>query len=315
MNRRRKLALSVDGIRYQAIVWFCGLTVFVLSVLAADIARAAPKSDLWERWTAHEPGSTDTIDHSVWDGLLKNYLQIRHDGLVVVDYAKFHASGRDALASYVSSLQSVPVSTLNRNEQYAYWVNLYNALTVKVVLDHYPVSSIRDIDISPGLFANGPWGAPLATVEGEPVSLDDIEHRILRPIWKDPRTHYAVNCASISCPNLQSEAFTAENTEATLDRAARAYVNSARGVYARNGKLLVSSIYDWFQEDFGGSERAVIEHLKTYAYKPLERRLAEFQRIDDDDYDWGLNDTSAHRGLPVLERRGGTSASRGWGRS
>ncbi len=97
-------------------------------------------------------------------------------------------------------LAATSADRLRRAEQFPFWINLYNALTVKVVLDHYPVEIIRDIDISPGLFADGPWGKKLVTVEGEALSLDDIEHRILRPIWKDPRLHYVLNCAALGVP-------------------------------------------------------------------------------------------------------------------
>ena len=97
-----------------------------------------------------------------------------------------------ALNAYVENLSRMPINDFNRAEQKAFWINLYNALTVKVVLAAYPVKSIRDIAISPGLFARGPWGKKLIEIDGETVSLNDIEHRILRPIWRDPRLHYAL---------------------------------------------------------------------------------------------------------------------------
>ncbi len=165
------------------------------------------------------------------------------------------------------------MSALRRPEQLAYWINLYNALTVQVVLDHYPVASIHDIAISPGLLAIGPWDKPLIEIEGAAVSLNDIEHRILRPIWRDPRIHYAVNCASIGCPDLQARAFTAETAEALLEAAARAYVNHPRGARVEAGELTVSSIYAWYREDFGGTEAGVIAHLKRYAAPELAKAL------------------------------------------
>ena len=129
-------------------------------------------------------------------------------------YGDVTKTDKGALDGYIARLEKLPISAHGRNAQKAYWINLYNALTVKVVLDHFPVKSIKDISLSSGLFGGlfggGPWEAKLATVEGEKVSLDDIEHRILRPIWRDNRVHYAVNCASIGCPNLQAEPFTAD---------------------------------------------------------------------------------------------------------
>ncbi len=170
-------------------------------------------------------------------------------------------------------------------------MNLYNALTVRVVLDHYPVRSIRDIDISPGLFADGPWGAKLVTVEGQALSLDDIEHRILRPIWNDPRTHYALSCAAIGCPDLVPEAFTPENRDRLLTRGARAYVNNPRGVSIdAEGRIAASSLYDWYRTDFGADTRAVLEYLARLAEPPLAERLRKATDIDRYDYDWSLND-------------------------
>ena len=161
-----------------------------------------------------------------------------------------------------------------------------------VVLDHYPVDGIRDIDISPGLFADGPWDKKLVEIEGEAVSLNDIEHRILRPVWRDPRIHYAVNCAAIGCPNLQPTAYTAANTDALLDEAARAYVNHPRGARVEDGKLIVSSIYVWFQDDFGGDNAGVIHHLTRHADAGLRTQLSGVASIYTHHYDWLLNDTA-----------------------
>jgi hypothetical protein len=184
----------------------------------------------------------------------------------------------------------VPVRSLRRDEQLAYWINLYNALTVKVILDHYPVKSIRSIDISPGFFSDGPWGKPLVRVEGKEMTLNDMEHRVLRPIWKDPRIHYAVNCASLGCPNLQPRAFTAENAEELLALAAREYVNHPRGVSVDKGWVRVSSIYVWFKEDFGGTDEGVIEHLRRHASGALPEELRRVDGISEHHYDWSLND-------------------------
>jgi hypothetical protein len=196
---------------------------------------------------------------------------------------------RKALKSYLQDLQSLSVSSYNRAEQRAYWINLYNALTVELILSRYPVSSIRDINISPGLLSRGPWDAKLLMIEGEKLSLNDVEHRILRPVWKDARIHYAVNCASLGCPNLQPVAYTAENTESLLEREAREYVNHPRGVAIRNGKLRVSSIYVWFQEDFGGSVEGLMEHWLKYAEKSLAEALKAYSGGLEHEYDWSLN--------------------------
>ena len=263
--------------------------VFALAALLSGGARAAPKADLWERWAAHDPASTAVIDHAPWSRFLARYLRPDPDGINRVDYAGVTVADRDRLGSYIGALAETRATALSRTEQLAYWINLYNALTVRLVLDHFPVASIRDISGDGGLFASGPWVRKLVTVEGEALSLDDIEHRILRSIWRDPRVHYAVNCAAIGCPDLLPVAFTAANSGDLLNRGAVAYVNHPRGAAVEDGRLTVSSLYDWFREDFGGSDEAVIKHLRRYAQPGLRKALEGVTRIARHRYDWRLN--------------------------
>jgi hypothetical protein len=132
----------------------------------------------------------------------------------------------------------------------------------------------------------------VVSVNGIGLSLDDIEHAILRPVFKDDRVHYAVNCASIGCPNLGTEAFTGASLEAQLEAAARAYVNHPRGVAVEGRRVRASSIYDWFEEDFGGSAAGVLAHLRRFAAPELAGRLASVSAIDAYAYDWSLNGTT-----------------------
>ncbi len=273
---------------------FAALALLLAGFVSVE-ALFAPRAELWERWTAHDPLATAEIDHTAWTDFLTTYVSEGNDGVTAVAYAQVTDADEKALGTYLAQLAATPIGRLNRAEQRAYWINLYNALTVKVVLDHYPVASIRDIDISPGLFADGPWDKDLTEVEGEALSLNDIEHRILRPIWRDPRIHYAVNCASIGCPNLPSVAFTVGNAEMLLEAAARAYVNHPRGSRIEDGKLVVSSIYVWFQEDFGDNDAGVIAHLSRYADRDLAAKLSAVERIGAHEYDWSLNDANDGR--------------------
>ena len=266
------------------------LLIILLSGFGSGERLFAPDADLWERWQAHDPASTAVINHSPWDGFLKRYVVADPEGANLVRYADVSTEDRLLLDNYIAGLAGLPVSRYGRDEQLAYWMNLYNALTVQVVLTHYPVDSIRDIDISPGFFSDGPWGKKLVTIEGEQVSLNDIEHRILRPVWRDPRIHYGVNCASIGCPDLRRDAFTAENTDAALTAAARDYVNDSRGVSVEGDSIMVSRIYDWFIADFGGDEAGVIAHLLRYAEPELAAILRRKAALDDTRYDWSLND-------------------------
>ena len=235
---------------------------------------------------APEPG-TGIVDHSTWSTLLSTYIDERN-GLNYFRYKEVSEADYEILDDYLEMLQSIEVTGLGSDERFAYWINLYNALTVWVILEHYPVESIRDI--SYGLLTRGPWKEKLVSVEGVDLSLDDIEHEILRPVFQDNRIHYAVNCASIGCPNLQSTAFTSNNLEDLLEQSANQYINHPRGARIEDGELIVSSIYDWYDEDFGGSEEEVIEHLLDYASEALEERLSDFDGIDDYEYDWALNE-------------------------
>ena len=252
----------------------------------------APGSDLWERWTRHDVTSSAQIDHRLWDALLSRHVSDNIVGANKVAYGAFSPDDQAQLERYLTTMSAIRISDHNRDEQLAYWMNLYNALTVQVILTHYPVDSIRDIDTSPGLLSSGPWGQELITVEGTPLTLNDIEHRILRPVWKDPRIHYGVNCASIGCPDLRATAFRGQTVHAALDEAANAYVNDPRGVNVRNGKVTVSRIYDWFIEDFGGSERSILDHLLRYARPELAAKLRAVGALDGTQYDWSLNDAS-----------------------
>jgi len=263
-----------------------GLALLGLSL--PSVLLAAPKAELWEAWTKHAPDSRVTVDHGPWAAFLDRYL-ITTPAIHRLDYRSVTAEDRTRLKRYLKALTRTEVTRLARKTQLPFWINLYNALTVQVVLEHYPVESIKDIDISPGLFSFGPWDKKLVTIEGMDISLNDIEHRILRPIWRDPRIHYAVNCASLGCPNLQAVPYTEENTEDLLEKAARDYINHPRGVSIQDGDLLVSSIYAWFEEDFGGSEAGVIDHLLQYARPELKQRLRGFRDIEDHRYDWALN--------------------------
>lgn len=245
--------------------------------------------ELMPYWKASNASSGKTVNHDGWDALLKRYVRTDKTGLNRFAYGRMTDSDKARLSGYVNKLTKMKITGFTRDEQLAYWLNLYNSLTIKVIVDHYPVRSIRDIDISPGIFSNGPWGRKLVRVEGRELSLDDIEHRILRPIWRDPRIHYGVNCASIGCPNLQDRAFTGKNAGKLLNIGARQYINSPRGVSISKDKVTVSKIYSWFAYDFGNSEKGVLLHLIKYADPKLAAQLRKLGRIHDAEYDWGLN--------------------------
>jgi len=230
--------------------------------------------------------ANDISRHKVWDDLLETYVVEHADGVNRFDYGGLKSSARDvaALNAYLDSFEELDFETLSQAEQYAAWANIYNALTIQHMIGRYPVKSIK----SGSLF--GPWKKVKTVVDGKAISLDAIEHQVLRPMG-DPRIHYAINCASYGCPNLRSDAWVAETLDEDLDAAAQAYINHKRGVAIRSkGGLQVSEIYKWFEEDFGGSEESVIAHLLEYANPVLAAEIRANADIRKYDYDWSLND-------------------------
>lgn len=263
-----------------------------MALLASVAAAQAAPVDIVSTYNA---GSKVVVDHSAWDKLLKTYVKAGADGLNRVDYAAFKAAGQADLKRYIEGLQKIDPSTLDRPEQFSLLANLYNAKTIDIVLDKFPVKSIKDISLGGGLIASikgGPWKAEVLNLAGMPLSLDDIEHGILRPVFKDPRVHYAVNCASAGCPNLQTQALTGAKLDAQLEAAAKAYVNHPRGVSITAEGIVVSSIYHWFKEDFGNSDAGVLAHLRKYASPELAAKLKSGNALASHRYDWSLNNAT-----------------------
>ncbi|WP_425666092.1 DUF547 domain-containing protein [Vibrio tubiashii] len=254
--------------------------ITLLLTLISFHSLAAPKSELWSFWQQSNQSNTTAISHQDWQSFLDSYL-VKDGDNTLVKYGHVSPQDKQKLNQYIATLAAIDPREYSSNEQYAYWVNLYNAITVNLILDDYPVKSITKLG---GLFSFGPWGDEVVTIAGKKLTLNDIEHRILRPIWNDPRTHYAVNCASLGCPNLQTQAFTADNTKQLLEQAAKEFINSDKGVLQLKGKTQLSSIYDWFAEDFGNKQE-LIQHLAKY--RP---ELTNLNGKFSYEYDWDLND-------------------------
>ena len=227
--------------------------------------------------------------HDRWDELLARYLNDHPDGVARFDYEALRASDADAAAlnGYIAVLESARPSAMGEDEAFAYWANLYNAVTVRLIVEEAPERSIREIRPRP--WSIGPWSVDRVTVEGDALSLDDIEHDIMRPRYQAALVHYAVNCASIGCPDLKATAWRGDGLAEQLDAAARAYVNHPRGVTVTERGVVVSRIYRWFREDFGASEGGVIAHLLQYAEPELAAAIEADPNIAGYAYDWTLN--------------------------
>lgn len=220
------------------------------------------------------------VDHGLYGELLQRYV---HHG--VVDYQGFQDEEL-RLDAYLDQLAAVDPDQLAPPEQYAFYINAYNAWTIKLILSGYPgIKSIKEL----GSVLKSPWKKKLARINGELLTLDQIEHDILRPRFKDPRVHFAVNCASKSCPPLASVPYTGADLEQQLDDATRAFINDTQHNYLHSRELHVSSIFKWFKKDF---DKDIPGFFMKYAAPDFKIRLKDKQgklKVKYLEYDWTLN--------------------------
>jgi len=263
------------------------LVVAIMGVLPLP-ADAAPAARLWPLWQASEESNPAGIDHSPWQRFLDRYVVPGAAGVNLVAYHQVVAEDRRQLQSYLHALTQLDPRDYPRAEQLPYWVNLYNALTVEVVLANPDKDSI--LRMGRRFFSVGPWNDALLSIAGEAVTLNDIEHRILRPIWKDRRIHYALNCASLSCPNLDRQAYTRANIERALAANENAYINHPRGVrFDERGELVVSQVYDWYAADFAADRQGLLNYLSE-RHASLAEAIRTYRGQVRYAYDWQLNE-------------------------
>ena len=245
-------------------------------------------AELDERWASFSESSTLTVDHDEWQLILDDYLVTDTESEVnLFDYEGLLDDGRDALDEYVLKLENTDPLALDKFEQKAYWINLYNVLTVQLILDNYPVLSITKLGSNKLEF--GPWNEIATKINNIDLSLNDIEHRIIRPLYNDYRIHFAVNCASIGCPNLAAEAFTADSLDEQLDAAAAEYLNHPRGIRLDGEQLVLSSLFDWYADDFGSDLKGILKTLGKHTTADLTETLTQFSGKPEYFYDWSLN--------------------------
>jgi hypothetical protein len=220
------------------------------------------------------------VDHSLYGDLLAAYVK---DG--VVDYQGFKQE-EAKLDRYLEILENTDPDALSPKEQFAFYVNAYNAWTIKLILSAYPgVESIKDL----GSLFKSPWKKKIARIDGDVVTLDHIEHDILRPRFKDARIHFAVNCASKGCPPLRSEPFQGNRLDRQLDEMTAAFIHDSTRNRLQGSTLYVSRIFKWYSEDFNGD---IVGFFLKYAKGDLKKALeANTENIEVDylDYDWSLN--------------------------
>lgn len=222
------------------------------------------------------------VTHEIWDGLLKKH--VGKDGMV--NYKGFLRDSAE-LNRYLRLLETAHPSDKNwsREEQMAYWINAYNAYTVQLIVRNYPTQSIKDIKRGVA-FVNSVWDIKFIKIQGFTYDLNNIEHNILRPVFKDARIHAAVNCASYSCPKLLNEAFTAKRLEEQLEASMRDFVNDPLRNQITADKAKVSEIFKWFKGDFERDAGSVRKYLNKYS----KVKIADNTEIGHLDYQWALNE-------------------------
>lgn len=245
------------------------LSLLAIIVLVACNTQSAEYSD-------------KAISHDMWTTLLKKYVSI--DGKV--DYKGFKQD-KALFEMYLNLLSEhrPDPDKWTKEEQIAYWINAYNAFTIKLIIDHYPLESIKDITKVNIPLVSSPWTIKFFKIGGEDFDLDKIEHKILRKDFNEPRIHFAVNCASVSCPKLRNEAYSAEKLDEQLDSQAKHFLNESGKNELSKNELKLSKIFKWFTGDFT-QDQTLIEFLNRYS----EVEISEDAKIDYLEYSWELNE-------------------------
>lgn len=212
--------------------------------------------------------------HSSFDYLLKKY--VSEEGKVNYEGLKTEINKLNDYLNLLSS--SYPNEKWTKNEQLAYWINLYNAATLQLILKNYPIKSIMNIN-------NGKaWDVKFIKSGTKMLTLNQIENEIIRPNFNEPRIHFAVNCAAISCPKLLNEAFTPEKIETQLETATRNFINTKQKNTINQTSVKVSKIFEWYAVDFGGKNN-IINYLNKYSNIKIEPK----SKILFKEYNWDLN--------------------------
>lgn len=275
MTKRAKLGMFLSVV--------VGIAVAVSVTVAARLFRPSAVQGAEAYLKNPSAGKKECVDHGAYDAMLKKYVKNNR-----VDYRGLKAE-EQKLQVYLDSLAKVDPKACSRDEILALFINAYNAATLKLVLEHYPLKSIKDIP------SKDRWDAERWTVAGEPLSLTDIEHKVLRKRFDEPRIHFAVNCASTSCPPLRAEAYTGGKINEQLQAAAEYFNRDFGGARwdAASKTLTLSKIYDWYEGDFkrqGDLVSFVAKYAKPEMAKELDALGNKNVNVEHESYDWSLND-------------------------
>jgi hypothetical protein len=257
------------------------LLAFGLSTVVGLSAFTAP-TPLTSAYAA-AVAPTAVVDHSAYDKLLKKY--VNEQGLV--NYKGFKAEEK-VFNQYLALLSSnPPAATWSKADQMAYWINAYNAYTIRLILDHYPLKSIKDIGSKIQIpFVTTPWASKFFTIGGAKMSLDEIEHGNLRKKYGDPRIHFALVCASISCPRLRNEAYVGSQLDRQLEDQGRNFLNNPSKNKISKSTAQLSKYFDWYKGDWTGGGQSVVKWVNRYSTTKIDADTD----ISYLDYNWNLNE-------------------------
>lgn len=219
--------------------------------------------------------------HTQWTALLKKYVDVEGH----VNYKGFKADEK-ALDEYLTVLSANhPKPDWDKNDQLAFWINAYNAFTVKLIVKNYPVKSIKEL--GGGVYkVNTPWDIKFIVIGDQTYDLNNIEHGIIRKDFTEPRIHFAVNCASVSCPRLRNEAYVGSKLDAQLDDQARYFINNPVKNKISKETASLSKIFVWFKGDFTASGGTVVDFINKYSTTKITKKT----KMESLDYDWNLNE-------------------------
>ncbi|SNS52308.1 Protein of unknown function, DUF547 [Ekhidna lutea] len=223
------------------------------------------------------------VSHKSYDELLQKYVD--EEGMV--DYKGLKAD-RSKLKSYLSILENnPPQKSWTRDQKLAYWINAYNAFTLELILEHYPVASIKDIGSTIKIpFVSTAWDIKFINIGDEEYDLNNLEHGIIRKEFDEPRIHFALVCAAVSCPKLQNRAYTPEQLDSQLTKAAKEFLaNPAKNEFKNSNQATLSKLFNWYGGDFNNNG-TLIEYINQYS----STKLSKDADIEWKDYDWALNE-------------------------
>lgn len=284
----------------QGKVWVNVLVFLALSCAYAPIVSAAPKAELIKFWDDSEALSIMQVDHSAWQDILTAYVDDQHpSGVNRFNYASVTPSDSAKLKNYLSYLQKLEPRQLNSEEAKAFWINMYNAILVDKIVDAYESGSRRAINrLMNGGVESRALSRDAAELLMQEISLNDIQHGILRPIWKDPRVHFALSTGALSGANIQKAAFNGANNEALLEKAKAEFMQHPRAVRVEDNSLVLNSVFEWYAADFGDNKSAVLAYIRENTSDTMRQAMDGLSRISFD-YNWDLNTFDAQSGFAV----------------